>query len=191
MASIALPFALRGLDGLVTVERVVNDDPRRWGYDVLGRFPADQAEGFPVVRASVGYPAEGYRSAMGWIQLVYHGEDPENPEVLVDLPPQHADAGTPYAFWGFCPSFFDAPSTRQADIHWVADAFLATSPDALMTRTVMPVCGFRWGYATTRKPPVLSPLERVGAEAWDRARAALIERCPGWEFLEADEAFGV
>ncbi len=30
-ASIAVPFRLRGLDGLVTVDRIANEDPRRWG----------------------------------------------------------------------------------------------------------------------------------------------------------------
>jgi hypothetical protein len=190
MASIALPFRLRGLDGLVTVDVVANEDPKRWGYDLLGRFPMDQAVGFPVVRASVGYPAEGYRAAMGWIQLVYYGEDPRDPEVLVDLVPQHEDAGTPYAFWGFCPTFFDAPSTQQSGICWTADAFLATSPDALMTKAVLPICGFRWGYATTRRPPDLLPPERVGAQTWDRARAVLAERFLAWEFLGAGDPSG-
>lgn len=186
MSSIVVPFELRDFDGLVTVDVTVNEDAGRWGYDVLGRFPMEQPRGFPVARATVDYPAEGYRAAMGWIQLVYHGEDPENPEVLVDLTPQHADAGTPYAFWGFSPTFFDAPSTSQGGIHWAADAFLATSPDALMTRTVLPVCGFRWGYATTGESPEISPPERIGTAAWDRARTVLAERFPAWEFLDAD-----
>lgn len=188
MVSIAVPFRLRGLDGLVTVDMVVNEDPRRWGYDLLGQFPVDQAAGFPVVRASVAYPAEGYRAAMGWIQLVHYGEDQGDLEVLVDLTPQHSDAGTPYAFWGFRPTFFDAPSTQQASIRWTAEAFLATSPDALMTKTVLPVCGFRWGYDTTRRPPGLSPPERVGPEAWDRARATLAGHFPAWRFLDANDS---
>ena len=190
MASLAVPFRLRGLDGLVTVDRSVNDDPRRWGYHLLERFPIEQAEGFPVVRAGVSYPAEGYGAAMGWIQLIYFGEEGEDPEALVDLTPQHEDSNTPYAFWGFSPAFFDAPSTTQPNIHWVADAFLATSPDALMTRTVLPICGFRWGYATTRKPPEISPLEPVETGAWNRARPMLTERFPTWKFLKAGGAFG-
>ncbi len=82
----------------------------------------EQPQGFPVIRASVSYPAEGYRATMGWIQLVYYGEEMENPQVVVDLTPQHAESNTPYAFWGFCPQFFDAPSTPQEGIRWVADA---------------------------------------------------------------------
>jgi hypothetical protein len=175
----------------VTVDRVANEDPRRWGYHLLDRFPMEQPVGFPVVRASVGYPAEGYGAAMGWIQLVYHGkEEVEEREVVVDLTPQHADSGTPYAFWGFSPTFFDAPSTDQAGIRWVAEAFLATSPDALMTKTVVPVCGFRWGYATRRKPPELLPLEPIGAGAWESARTVLTERYPTWEFRAAGDTLG-
>jgi hypothetical protein len=187
-ASIAVPFRLRGLDGLVTVDRVANRDPRRWGYHLLGEFPMGQPEGFPVVRALVSYPAEGYCSTMGWIQLVYYGEETEDREVVVDLTPQHEDANTPYAFWGFLPLFFDAPSTPQAGIRWVAEAFLATSPDALMTKTVLPICGFRWGYTTTRKTPELLALEPIGAEAWQSARAVLTERYPAWEFRDAHDA---
>lgn len=190
MARLAVPFGLRGLDGLVTVDRFVNEDPRRWGYHLLERFSVDQAEGFPVVRATVSYPAEGYGAAMGWIQLVYFGERGEDPEVLVDLTPQHENSDTPYAFWGFSPAFFDAPSTTRPGIRWVAEAFLATSPDALMTRTVLPICGFRWGYATTRKPPEILPLEPVGTGVWDRACSVLTERFPTWTFLEADSVFG-
>jgi hypothetical protein len=35
-ASIAVPFELRGLDGLVTVDPAANEDPQRWGYRLLG-----------------------------------------------------------------------------------------------------------------------------------------------------------
>jgi hypothetical protein len=186
--SLAISFRLRGLDGLVTIHLEVNEEPRRWGYHLLRRYPMEQPEGFPVVRASVSYPAEGYVATMGWIQLVrYGGGKPEDETIEVDLTPQHSDAGTPYCYWGFAPSFFDAPSTPQEGIRWVAEAFLATSPDALMSKTVQPVCGFRWGYATIRKPPELLPIEPIGAEAWMSARTVLTEHYPAWEFLDAAE----
>jgi hypothetical protein len=69
--SIAVPFELRGFDGLVTLDRLANEDPQRWGYRLLGHFPMEQPLGFRVMWASVSSPAEGYRAAMGWIQLVY------------------------------------------------------------------------------------------------------------------------
>ena len=189
-ASLAVPFELRGLDGFVAVDRVANEDPRRWGYDLLGEFPMEQPLGFPVVRASVGYPAEGYHATMGWIQLVYRAADWGERDVVVDLTPQHENSGTPYCFWGFSPAFFDAPSTPQEGIRWTANAFLATSPDALMTKTVVPVCGFRWGYATTQNPPELLALELIGADAWESARVVLKERFPEWEFRGASGALG-
>jgi len=128
----------------------------------------------------VSFPGEGYAAAMGWIQLISYGG---GEVVEVDHPPQHSDVATPYCYWGVRPSFFDAPSTTHEGVTWVAEAFLATSPDTLMTRTVQPVCGFRWGYATTRNPPELLPVEKIGAAEWETARAALQERYPDWDFL--------
>ena len=176
---------MRGLDGRVTIDREVNEAPRRWGYHLLGLpYNAGTAEGFPVVRASVSFPGEGYAGAMGWIQLLRYGGGEVRGEVVeVDHPPQLSDAGTPYCYWGICPSFFDAPSTTLEGITWVAEVFLTASPDAVMTRTVQPVCGFRWGYTTTRNPPELLPVEQIGAGGWKTARAALQERYPDWDFL--------
>lgn len=122
---------------------------------------------------------------MGWIQLIrYGGGEVGDEEVVeVDHPPQHSGAGTPYCYWGVCPSFFDAPSMTHEGVTWVAEAFLTASPDALMTRTVQPICGFRWGYKTNRKPPEILPVEPVGLGDWAAARAALQERYPDWTFL--------
>lgn len=72
-------------------------------------------------------------------------------------------------------------------VRWVAEAYLATSPDALMTRTVQPLCGFGWGYDTTFRPPELLPLGRLSADAWNSARAVLEKRYPAWEFGEMVE----
>jgi hypothetical protein len=35
LADFALPFELRGVGGRIHVRYGVNDDPRRWGYEVL------------------------------------------------------------------------------------------------------------------------------------------------------------
>jgi hypothetical protein len=85
--SIAVPFELRGFDGLVTLDRLANEDPQRWGYRLLDHFPMEQPLGFPVMWAWVSSPAKGYRAAMGWIQLVYYGEEIEEREVAVDQTP--------------------------------------------------------------------------------------------------------
>lgn len=183
--SLTLPFRLRGHDGFVTVEHEVNRDPGRWGYHLLGLpYDASVAEGFPVVQASVQFPGEGYAAAMGWIQVLKYGSGPEHEAVVVDRPPQHENTATPYYCWGTNPTFFDAPSTTQKGITWRAEAFLTTSPDALMTRTVQPLCGFQWGYSTRQTPPELLPVQPVGGSGWGSVRSKLRERYPTWEFLD-------
>lgn len=168
------------------VDCQVNEAPHRWGYHLLG-LPYDPgiAEGFPVVRASVSFPGEGYAAAMGWIQLVrYYGGGEIGDEVVeVDHPPQHSAARTPYCYWGISPSFFDAPSMAQEGVTWAAETFLTASPDALMTRAVQPVCGFRWGYTTRRNPPELLPVEPLDEKAWEPVRAELQGRYLDWNFL--------
>jgi hypothetical protein len=182
---LTVPFGLRGSEGSLAVECGVNGDPRRLGYHLLGLpYDLEVARGFPVVRASVSFPGEGYAGAMGWIQVLRYGSGGLGDErIEVDLPPQHQDSNTPYCFWGIQPTFFDAPSTPHEDVTWTAEAFLATSPDALMTRTVRPICGFRWGYATTRKPPQILPPESLDRGAWEAARPTLRQRFPAWDFL--------
>lgn len=182
-AHISLPFRLRGHDGNVTVEYSVNEDPGRWGYPLLGlSYPAEAARGFPVCRASVEYPGEGYAAAMGWVQVIRYGtEIDEEQTVLVDTAPQLSDARVPYFSWGVCPGFFDAPSTPQKGIIWKADAFLVATPDALMSRTVQPVCGFTWGYTTHEGPEPL-PLGLADHTTWTAACMVLRPRYPSWHF---------
>jgi hypothetical protein len=182
--STSIPFRLRGLDGRIVVDLEANKDPRRWGYDLLGLpYAAEVAEGFPVVRASVSFAGEGYAAAMGWIQIVRYGTGEAEDTVLVDLPPQLSEARMPYCYWGVCPSFFDAPSFAQEGVTWVADAFLTVTPDALMTKIVQPVCGFRWGFKTSQNSSEFLPLEPTDVKAWYRARKILQDRYPDGEFL--------
>lgn len=130
----------------------------------------------------MSFPGDGYTAAMGWIQLLRYGG--ERDEVVeVDLPPQLSDANAPYYCWGMCPTFFDAPSTTREGVTWTADTFLTASPDALMTRTVQPVCGFWWGYTTQQRPPGVLPIELLDAKAWNPVRAELKAHYPGWDFL--------
>lgn len=179
-------FALRGLNGRVEVLRTANDDPRRWGYHLLEAalgFPPEKAEGFPVVSAKVRYPGEGYGAAMGWVQVVWMREaDGGEEQAIVDKPPQLADDGSPYCYWGPEPSFFDAPSTTARLELWSAHAFLVASPDAVMTKEVRPVCGFSWGFSNTGLDPEAAPVRPIGDEAWSAARDVLARSYPAWSF---------
>lgn len=181
-----IPFGLRSLDGRVEVRRTANGDPARWGYPLLEGalgFPAEKAKGFPVVSATVRYPGEGYGACMGWVQLVRMREDgsPET-EVIVDKPPQLADDGSPYCFWGPEPSFFDVPSTMARLELWSAHAFLVAGPDAAMTKEIRPVCGFVWGYSNLGPEPEAEAVRTIGEEEWSAARDVLAERYPAWRF---------
>ena len=61
----------------------------------------------------------------------------------MDQTPQYADSDTPYAIWGFSVrgSLMILPFSKQESAG--GEAFLATSPDTLMTKTLVPVSGFR------------------------------------------------
>jgi hypothetical protein len=107
-----------GAPGSVAVAVEVNDDP-----EALGCRPA--ARGFPYCIATVRHPAREYTAALGWIQLVRStdglsvGDEFEMPyEPLGPI-------GHPFAFFGFLPTLFDAPSRDPViDIEWLAHALL-------------------------------------------------------------------
>jgi hypothetical protein len=66
-----VPFSLRGISGLIVVSVTRNTDPDAIGYSLLTKgLPPDAARGFPVCRATVTYPAEGYAAMFGWTQMV-------------------------------------------------------------------------------------------------------------------------
>lgn len=165
---------------------MTNDDPGRWGYELLEgalSFPHEEARGFPVVSARVRYSGEGYGAAMGWIQIVrVREEGGVEEQVIVDKPPQLSDDGSPYCFWGPEPSFFDAPSTTARLELWGADAFLVASPDAVMTKEARPVCGFTWGFSNLGAVPEINAVLPIGEEAWTAARETLTKRYPTWSF---------
>src|SRR5947199_82347 len=57
--------------GRICVSVVANDDPVRYGCDLLdASIDPDAARGFPVCEARVDLDGAGYRAACGWVQLV-------------------------------------------------------------------------------------------------------------------------
>lgn len=182
--TVRTPFRLRGKQGMVTVEYGVNEDPVRWGYDLLQLdVPLDSVTGFPYCSASIAFEGEGYAAVMGWIQLVQFSGTEQ--DVIVDVAPALGDTGFPYLTWGLAPTFFDAPCTvasKHTGLIWTATTFLVASPDALMTRVVQPVCGYQWGYSIPHEQPKLAPLTIVSPTSWDAACTSLRARFPTWEF---------
>jgi hypothetical protein len=178
-----LRFELRGVPGTVTVRYGTNDGPRRWGYDVLDLpYDFERSRGFPVVEASVEHPAEGYAAVMGWIQVARYRESGADEEVIVDVAPQLRGSGVPWFSFGVRPAFFDAPSTTADDATFRFDAFLAVSPDAVMTPVAERLCGFSWGCDVVGGMPASTPLTPAGAERWEANRPAVAAACPDWTF---------
>ena len=192
-----ISFTLRNGAGTVTVVCAANDDPVRFGYDLLDLpWPASLAQGLPVVEARVSSSLEGYAAVMAWIQvvrihvserstsLVSGGEKaPAGDHAWVDGPPQLRGLGVPFVSFGQCPTLFDAPASTESDIRFLADAFLTASPDALISRRSQPCAGFRWGYTTRKdRKPELLPFGVLGEREWRAALPILREAYPDWEF---------
>lgn len=193
----AFRFSMRGRRGSVTVSYGSNDDPGRWGYDLLRlSWPTYLARGLPVFQARVDVPLQGYAAVMGWIQVVrirvsemsgplVAGAEkaPPGEHRWVDGPPQLRGLGVPFVSFGICPSLFDAPASTESDVEFVADSFLTASPDGLMSRISEPCFGLRWGYSTQRgHKPELSPLSILAEPAWTSVLPVLTETFPDWTF---------
>jgi hypothetical protein len=177
-----VPFELRGIPGVVTVDYRIDEDPHAWGYPALC-LPHDIefAHGFPVLRAWINHSAEGYGAVLGWIQIVRHRRANEESS-FVDMPPQLAQAGIPWSYWGIRPAFFDAPSTREREFRFRADTFLAVTPDAVTSPEVQPLCGFSWGYDVHDGRTSIVPLTTEGLKHWPDACPILERHCPDWTF---------
>lgn len=179
-----IPFSLRGVPGEIHVDYGVNEDPVRWGYDVLGpQFTPEAARGFPVIQASVQCARQGYAAEMAWIQIVrYTIHDTGEEETVFDAAPQMGDMEMPFMAFGVRPTMFDAPMTDAKDVTWDADTFLVHTPDAVLSRVIHATCGFKWGYRVVSHQISLVPVVVADESDWDRNLASLRARYPSWSF---------
>jgi hypothetical protein len=93
-------FTLRRLDGMIDVSVTRNSDPVLLGYSLLsGGHPVGFAEGFPVCRGSVTYPADGYAAVFGWTQPV-RSTDGAVGNFEMDPIVIYRDVATPFAWYG-------------------------------------------------------------------------------------------
>ena len=183
--ALTLPFQLRGYDGAVRVYYAANDAPAAWGFDLLNLpFPLDLARGYPVCQAEIEYGGAGYRSFMGWIQLITN-RDPAigATETWMDLAPVFQGLDSPFADFGPAPTFFDAPANPDHETEdWIADTFLAVCPDIARTPRVSALLGFRWGYQLRARIATPLPVEALPAAAWDAHLPLLSREYPRWMF---------
>jgi hypothetical protein len=181
------------LAGAVNISVSSNEDPASWGYDILrSNHPIDSVKGFPVCIAKTTYEGKGYRAQMGWIQFItYKRRGDKKYTVIVDRPPQLSDSKCPYANWGSTPTLFDAPSSllddhsKAPDMDWRADSFLVASPDGVMTKTVVPLASFSWGYQTDSRHKVdITPPKDTKLATWPNFLKILREQFPDWSLKE-------
>lgn len=180
--SLRIPFSLRDVVGEIDVSVTENTDPEKVGYSLLavGR-PLDFARGFPVCRAKVIYPADGYAAVFGWTQMVRSTDG--TGEFEMDPIALYKDVATPFAWFGLRPEAFDAPSRQtRRDMIWEAQCFLCISPDAVLSRQVQAVTGFGWGFAVEGPTIRFSPLRALTSQHWDGQLALLRASYPGWRF---------
>jgi hypothetical protein len=200
--SAVVPFRLRGFSGSLAVYYAANNDPAQAGFDFLGGlgFNLDLCRGYPVIHARVEeYAGSGYRTVCGWIQVVTRydrlSNDPaaarETKSLSCDIAPAFQDLNLPFACYGNLPQFFDAPCHNlngSAELRWVADTFLTTTPLRSRAESIECLAGFRWGYIETAgpaRPPRLLPLEITGAQAWNEHLAYLRQEFSAWTFQPA------
>ena len=183
-----MTFELRGATGTVELTYSRNDEPTRWGYDLLGLdWDFGVAAEFPVIEGRVRFPRRGYAGVLGWVQavdyLVHHDDGREEAVVVTpDVAPQVREADSPYLAFGIEPQLFDAPAFTERNVDWNARAFLTYTPDCLMTPVVEPLCGCFWGYAIEDGVVTPKDLRPATVDDWRTARALLEENRPRWTF---------
>jgi hypothetical protein len=178
-----IPFKHLGYQGHVSVFTAATQDPT-----AVGAW--EGARGLAQCTAVIQFGGQGYRSLMGWIQLVRSTDnrsqgrqfemDPFDP---FDL---YTQAPSPYAWYGITPTLFDAPSRdERVYLDWVAHSFLAVSPQRVNRRSVTPLLGFSWGFHVTASGDIsLDPLAVLTPADWSSHLPTLRETYPGWQFAE-------
>jgi hypothetical protein len=99
------------------------------------------------------------------------------------------DSPAPYAFYGFAPALFDAPSRDEREpMSWLAHSFLAVTPRNVGARKlVVPLVGFAWGFDVNEALEIsIVPPERLKASDWVGHIPYLSETYPTWEFPVPD-----
>ena len=178
-----LDFSWQEHQGTVDVDCRVNDDP-----DALGCFPG--AAGLPACTATVTFPHLGYRSMLGWVQLVRSTDNASGgTEFEADPFVLFGDAPSPYCWYGQNPRLFDGPArAKRIDMEWVAHSVLAGTPldevIALQPRRVVPVAAFSWGFTIREKDVTMHPVEPLPLDAWNAHTPVLRAQYPFWHFTD-------
>src|SRR5919108_646859 len=121
--------------------------------------------------------ADGYRGRGGGRRVAGGDEFELDPyEPLGALP-------HPFAFFGFLPTLFDAPSRDPViDMDWLAHSFLCRLTEADANRQITALAGFAWGFSARGGRITPTGPEALAREAWDSHRQLLASEYPEWSF---------
>ncbi|KAJ9652657.1 hypothetical protein H2198_008092 [Neophaeococcomyces mojaviensis] len=169
--------------GLCTVHVSVqpNQDPKHQGQGLVGLYQdPDVVKGYPVLRATVSSSEyRTYASLYGWVQIT---NAPGEPWVM-DLYPMFEDLNSPFMSWGAEPTLVDAPGRQGVEHYdWTARSFLCYTPDAAMTKRVLPIMGFEWGFWIENYKPYVKCLQKLDVSCWDSHLELFRDRFVGWTF---------
>lgn len=177
---------MRGRAGVIQVEICANDEPTRFGCDLLDTaLPSEAARGYPVCEARLVIDLDGYAAVCGWIQLVRSSD--ASGDFELDPLALYRDVNTPFAFFGVKQSLFDAPFRGQRyDLSWTARSFLCAIPDAVMSKVVGVVAAFTWGFTVTSQSVDITPASGLDLSAWNEHLPLLRGSFPDWTFETAN-----
>ena len=190
---IQIPFKNHKYQGQVTIDISENDNPSKYGFDILTNSKQDlsNVNGFPVCEAIVStFSGKGYHSYMGWIQFISY-EINGKQYIEIDRAPMYQNVDSPFFSWGVTPTLLDAPAmlendrSRKSKVKWAAEAFLVSSPNGLMDKSLLPIASFTWGYSISedKKVRIYNP-RNTKLENWSEYTELLNKEFPNWKPIE-------
>jgi hypothetical protein len=174
---VRLDFRHLGASGWVDVAVEPNTNPEALAKPSFARD-------FPVCTATVTFAGEGYKAAMGWVQLVRSTDGAGAwKEFEIDPFEPLGPSTHPFCFFGFAPVLFDAPARpSREDLDWGAETFLCFVPMEVDTHETRAILGFSWGFSIREAAISLTPPTRLPPLEWDKHHPLLRREHPAWAF---------
>jgi hypothetical protein len=177
VTSVRPNFRLRDASALVEVTVEPNTNP-----ESLDGPP--HARNFPVCTATVAYAGEGYKAALGWVQLV---RSPTAQALGRGSRWIHSNRSVRLLI-----RFVSLALRRSCSTHlraarvkiwiWRAGTFLCFVPLDADGRETRAILGFSWGFTIHQKAISLLRPVRLASVEWNNHRDFLSRQHPGWAF---------
>ena len=181
-----IPFQVPNRNPCTAIITIKPDDnPIFHGQHLVGRYKdaATEAVGYPILHGSISSPqSQTYAALYGWMQIT----NAPGEEWIMDIYPPFQGLNNPFFIWGAAPTAVDAPGrTCVKDYDWSARTFLCYSPDAAMTKTVVPILAVEWGFWIKDFKPLVKQLKKLDIKTWNGHLDLFRREYEGWTFEEA------